>query len=61
MADNEGIAEVTSRLEQIRADLLVTVKELDRFQNKKELLAEGRDLHRRLGVCINILKKLEKE
>jgi hypothetical protein len=61
MAGSKNIAEVVERPEQMRADLAAMLKGLDRFENKRDMLIEGRALDGRLGVCIDVLKELDKE
>ena len=55
------IADVIKHLEQITEELLATFKGRKRFYDEQEFIHAGESLHRRLRLCINDLKELEKK
>jgi len=55
------IADVIKHLEQITEELLATFKGRKRFYDEQEFIYAGEALHRRLRLCINYLKELEKK
>jgi hypothetical protein len=58
MASN-SIVEVRRQLEQISEEFLALLTGRRRFSTEKEFVHEGRDLHRRLVLCIRKLRELE--
>jgi len=57
----KSIADVATRLEQIRQEMLATFTGLDRFGSEQQILYAGQQLSRRLALCIEDLKNIEKE